>query len=73
VPEPLPDRPWRYALGARVKHLRTERGWSQEHLAEQAALHVTYVSGIERGRRNVSIDILARVARAFEIELRDLF
>jgi transcriptional regulator with XRE-family HTH domain len=34
---------------------------------------VTYVSGIERGRRNVSIDILHRLAEALGIEVRDLF
>lgn len=56
-----------------MRALRIERGWSQEILAERAELHVTYVSGIERGRRNVSVDILYRVASAFELELRELF
>lgn len=40
---------------------------------ERTEIHTTYVSGIERGRRNVSIDILYRIASAFESEIRDVF
>jgi len=48
------------ALGRRVRALRHARGWSQEELAHRASLHVTYVSSVERGERNVSlINILA--------------
>lgn len=60
-------------LGTRVCELRAERDWSQERLAEAAAMHTTHVSGIARGRRNVSIDILHRLAAAFDLEIRDLF
>jgi len=56
-----------------VRELRADRQWSQESLAERADIHATYVSGIERGRRNVSIDILHRLAVAFDVEIRDLF
>jgi transcriptional regulator with XRE-family HTH domain len=73
VPKTAPPQPWRDALGTRVRELRAERQWSQETLAERADIHTTYVSGIERGRRNVSIDILHRLAVAFEIDIRDLF
>ena len=73
MPKPAPPPPWRAALGARVRELRKEREWTQEALAEYAEIHTTYVSGIERGRRNVSLDILHRVATAFDVEIRDLF
>jgi transcriptional regulator with XRE-family HTH domain len=73
VPKTAPPQPWRDDLGARVRSLRAEREWSQEALAERADIHTTYVSGIERGRRNVSIDILHRLAVAFGVEIRDLF
>jgi DNA-binding XRE family transcriptional regulator len=39
----------------RIRELRAERGWSQERLAEEADLHRTYIGGIERSLRNVSL------------------
>lgn len=51
-------------LGANVKRLREARGLSQENLAFEAEMHRTYVSGIERGRRNPTITIVERLAAA---------
>jgi transcriptional regulator with XRE-family HTH domain len=45
---------------------------SQEQLAERAELHWTYVSGVERGRRNPSLNILARLAQALGLSLPQL-
>jgi transcriptional regulator with XRE-family HTH domain len=45
---------------------------SQEQLAERAELHWTYVSGIERGRRNPGLNILARLAKALHVTLPGL-
>jgi transcriptional regulator with XRE-family HTH domain len=42
-------------FGAHIRKLRQDRGWSQEQLAYKANLHPTYVSGIERGVRNLSL------------------
>ena len=50
-------------LGRRVRALRLAKGWSQERLAEEAGLHRTFVGGIERGERNVTVTTLARIAR----------
>lgn len=54
----------RGAFGERIRHLREERGWSQETLAEKAGLHFTYVSQIERGTRNPGLTVVARLADA---------
>lgn len=59
-------------LGERVRTLRKERDWSLETLAEKAGLHVTYLSGIENGRRNPTLNVLSDLARAFDISLSDL-
>ncbi len=48
-------------------------GWSQEELADRAGVDRSYMSGIERGVRNLSVLKLARVARALRVPVRDLF
>ncbi|MDA2935161.1 helix-turn-helix domain-containing protein [Acidobacteria bacterium AH-259-D05] len=63
----------RIELGQRVRDLRKSNGWSQETLGEKADLHPTYVGGIERGERNVSLENLQRLAQAFHISLAELF
>jgi len=60
------------ALGAAVRSLRQEQGLTQERLAEGAGLHTTYVSDVERGRRNVGVINLDRLARALSIDLATL-
>lgn len=62
----------RTKLGRRVRDLRTRRRWSQEKLGEQANLHPTYIGGIERGERNVSLLNLAKLSEAFDITLAEL-
>lgn len=61
------------ALGKRVRKLRTDRGWSQERLADEAGMHRTYMWGIEQGMRNPSVRHLVRLADALEIPLKALF
>ena len=56
----------RAALGQRVRELRDRLRLSQQQLAERADLDTTYISGIERGRRNPSLNTLARVAKALK-------
>ncbi len=50
-----------------VRHYRKIQKWSQERLAEEADLHPTYVSGVERGIRNVSGLNIERLAKALNI------
>jgi transcriptional regulator with XRE-family HTH domain len=54
----------RRAFGLRVRELRQQRGLSQEELAEQAQLHRTYLGGVERGERNISLDAMWKLADA---------
>lgn len=54
-------------LARNLKRRRQELGWSQEELADQAGLHRTYVSGIERKVRNPTIEILERLAKALKM------
>tara|TARA_R110002033_G_scaffold150486_1_gene187308 strand:+ start:232 stop:438 length:207 start_codon:yes stop_codon:yes gene_type:complete len=60
-------------FGKRVKQLRLSKGYSQEKLAEISDLDRTYVPGIEAGRRNVSLEIINKLPKAFEIEMHQLF
>lgn len=67
----IPGDP-RKVLGLAIKRRRLKRGLTQEQLAEAADLHWTYISGIERGIRNVSILNLWHIARALGLRVRDL-
>ncbi|NLI95082.1 MAG: helix-turn-helix transcriptional regulator [Erysipelotrichaceae bacterium] len=60
-------------LGMRIKYLRGELGWSQEELSFHAKINTTYLSDLENGRRNPSLNILNRLANAFNISLSELF
>jgi CheY-like chemotaxis protein len=60
-------------FGASVKTWRKRLGISQEELAERADLHRTYVSDVERGARNLSLESITRVARALRISVAELF
>jgi transcriptional regulator with XRE-family HTH domain len=62
----------RAAFGRRVRELRTKRGLSQEQLAARADLHWTYVSSIERGRRDPGLRAVARLATALGVTFSDL-
>jgi len=63
----------RSRFGFAIKQRRCEIGISQEALAELAGLHRTYVSDIERGARNVSLENIERLAKALQISISDLF
>ena len=60
-------------LGDAIKRKRSALGISQEELAARAGLHRTYVSDLERGARNPSLESVERLARALELSLPVLF
>ena len=65
------EEPLRH-FGMRVRQLRKEAGLSQENLAELSGLHRTYVSGIERGERNVSLLNIVRLSEALGVKASNL-
>ena len=60
------------AFGAAVRRLRAERGHSQEGFAYAAGISRTYMSEIERGVTNVSLDTIDRIATALDLTLTRL-
>jgi transcriptional regulator with XRE-family HTH domain len=60
-------------VGKEVRRLREERGWGQAKLAVEAGTAVSAISQIETGRRNPNSATLIKLARALEVEVRDLF
>jgi transcriptional regulator with XRE-family HTH domain len=59
-------------FGERLRQVRQRVGISQEKLADQAGLHRTYVSSVERGKRNISLLNIERLALALGVSLADL-
>jgi transcriptional regulator with XRE-family HTH domain len=60
-------------VGARLRELRNEQNLSQEALAHAADLERAFVSGVERGEFNVSVNALGRLADALKVHIRELF
>jgi len=60
-------------IGQRIKKLRKGIGLSQESLAYKAEVDRTYVTDVENGRRNVSVEILERLIIALDVSLSDFF
>ena len=54
-------------FGQAVREAREELGWSQEELGFEAGLDRTYVSGVERGKRNPTLRIVRQVCRALGV------
>ena len=60
-------------FGGAIKAKRSEMGLSQEDLAVRAGLHRTYISDVERGVRNLSLESIEKLARALELSVSGLF
>lgn len=60
-------------FGSSIKVWRNRQGISQEKLGERADLHRTYISDVERGERNLSLESIARLARALNVSVAALF
>jgi transcriptional regulator with XRE-family HTH domain len=60
-------------VGQRIRALRKELEISQEALAYKAEVDRTYITDVENGRRNVSVEILEKIIKALEVSLSDFF
>ena len=59
-------------VGRRVRRIRTERGISQEELARAVGMHRTYLGGVERGERNLTLRSVERLADRLGVDVRVL-
>jgi transcriptional regulator with XRE-family HTH domain len=60
-------------IGIKVKTLREEKGISIEHLANISNVDRNYISDIEKGKRNISIEIIEKIIIAFDIDFATFF
>jgi len=65
-------RDWRAILAKNVRRLRQQKGLTQEELAGRARIDLTYLGGIERERRNPSLEVMGRIAAALSVPLPKL-
>jgi len=54
-------------FGARIRELRTARGWSQEHFADVCEIHRSHMGEIERGEVDPALSTLAKIAKGLEM------
>ena len=67
-----PPQDIRVRFGNAIRKRRIELHLSQEDFAEQAGLHRTYISDLERGRRNISLENIEKLAKALRLSMSDL-
>lgn len=60
-------------FGHKIKQLREQKGYSIEYLANVANIDRTYISDIEKGKRNVSLLIIEKLAKALDVTIQELF
>ena len=58
---------WAKVVGGNVRRLRRQKKLTQEQLAFEAELDLTYIGGIERGKRNPSLLVLVRISEALSV------
>jgi transcriptional regulator with XRE-family HTH domain len=69
----MADSSFLLRFGQRVRDLREAKGLSQEAFAEECRLDRTYISGVERGKRNIGIQNVRVIAKALGVSLSNLF
>lgn len=68
----MADRIVQQRLGRAVRQIRVSRGLTQEQVSAASGLHPTYISDIERGARNPSWDVIARLASGIGVTTADI-
>lgn len=62
-----------FAFGQTIRKLRLSKDISQEKFADMCDLHRTYISDIELGKRNVSLENIGKMAKALDMNISELF
>ena len=65
-------RDWKALFGKNVRRARQHKGLTQEMVAFEAEIDLTYMGGIERGKKNPSLMVMARIANALSVPLAKL-
>jgi transcriptional regulator with XRE-family HTH domain len=60
-------------LGQKIRRIRESKDYSQEAFAAEAEIDRSYMGGVERGERNISVVNLIKIAKALKVEVGDLF
>jgi transcriptional regulator with XRE-family HTH domain len=60
-------------IGQRIRDIRKSKGLSQEQLAEKGGFHFSYIGGVERAEKNITLVNLLKIADALEVPIIDLF
>jgi transcriptional regulator with XRE-family HTH domain len=64
--------PIKMIVGKNIRRIRELRGWSQGELSKISGLHRTYISGVECGDRNVTVEMLVNIASALNTNVLEL-
>ncbi|MDQ3153865.1 MAG: helix-turn-helix domain-containing protein [Actinomycetota bacterium] len=72
MPSPPAVSPDAQTFGERVRTRRQELGWSQEQLAEACGAHWTFIGQVERGRRNISLHNILKIAEGLQLDPAEL-
>lgn len=59
-------------VGRRIRMLRSEKGWTQQQLADMAGIGRVHVSELENGKREAGLRMLERLASTFDVKITDL-
>lgn len=60
-------------IGCRIKHIRMKKGFTQEQLAEKIDINPKYLSSIERGKENPTLNMLIKLSESLDVNLNDIF
>jgi transcriptional regulator with XRE-family HTH domain len=60
-------------LGKRIAELRRKQRFSQEGFAHECGFHRSYMGAVERGEKNITIQLVVKIAKALKISLSELF
>jgi transcriptional regulator with XRE-family HTH domain len=63
----------KHKVGQRIKQLRKKLELSQEALANEAEVDRTYMTDVENGRRNISVEVLERIIKALKVSYSEFF